>query len=187
MDYIRSLPATLAGVPLVLAPLSVESDNANMSTIPSADIVEILRHIPHRYPFLLIDRMIECEPNRWIRVLKNVSACERYGDWRTGPLMPQMLLVEALAQAAGALCHFSGMMASANRPIMFFAGVDNCRFGRDATAGDQVALHCEMKRSLRGVAKLHGTASVGSETILEADLTAVVRDIAPGLQRATGV
>ena len=155
-----------------------------MSTIPSADINEILRHIPHRYPFLLIDRMVSCEPNRWIRVLKNVSACEQFGASRSGPLMPQMLLVEALAQAAGALCHYSGMMSTAERPIMFFAGLDNCRFGRDAAAGDQVLLHCELKRSLRGVAKLHGTATVGTETILEADLTAVVRDIA---QSAVGL
>jgi 3-hydroxymyristoyl/3-hydroxydecanoyl-(acyl carrier protein) dehydratase len=58
--------------------------------------------------------------------------------------------------------------------------VDNCRFGRDAAAGDQILLLCELKRSLRGVAKLHGTASIGTETILEADLTAVVRDTAPG-------
>jgi len=149
-----------------------------MSTIPSADISEILKHIPHRYPFLMIDRMVACEPNRWIRVVKNVAASEQYGGAGSRPVMPQMLLVEALAQAAGALCHFSGMMAAARRPIMFFAGVDGCKFGRDAAAGDQILLYCEMKRSLRGVAKLHGTASVGSETILEADLTAVVRDVA---------
>jgi len=114
-----------------------------------------------------------------VRVIKNVSAHDAVLP--RVPLgqrvMPQMLLVEALAQAAGALCHYSGMMRAGHRSIMFFAGVDNCRFGRDVYPGDQVLLECALKRTMRGVAKLSGKATVEGELVVEADLTAVVREI----------
>jgi 3-hydroxyacyl-[acyl-carrier-protein] dehydratase len=146
---------------------------------PPANIDAILRATPHRFPFLLIDRIEACEPGKWVRVIKNVSAHDAVLP--RAPLgervMPQMLLVEALAQAAGSLCHYSGMMRTGRRSIMFFAGVDNCRFGRDVVPGDQVLLECTMKRTMRGVAKLFGKASVDGEVVVEADLTAVVRDI----------
>jgi 3-hydroxyacyl-[acyl-carrier-protein] dehydratase len=147
--------------------------------LPSADIVEIVRHIPHRFPFLLIDRMEACEPHQWVRVLKNVSHGEVGGHGlAAGPgRFPQLLLVEALAQAAGTLCHFSGMMSTPRRSIMFFAGIDNCRFSGDAVAGDQVILECVLRRALRGVVKLHGKATVEGRILVEADLTAVIRDV----------
>jgi 3-hydroxyacyl-[acyl-carrier-protein] dehydratase len=145
----------------------------------SADINEILRHIPHRFPFLLLDRVEGCEPGRWIRAIKNISGNDALMP--AGPIeqrtMPQMLLVEALAQAAGGLCHYSGMMSTTRRSIMFFAGVDNCRFGRDVTPGDRVVLECTLKRTMRGVAKLSGIATVDGAMVVEADLTAVVREI----------
>jgi 3-hydroxyacyl-[acyl-carrier-protein] dehydratase len=147
--------------------------------LSSAPIDAILRNTPHRFPFLLIDRIEACEPGKWVRVIRNVSANDAVMP--RVPLaqrvMPQMLLVEALAQAAGSLCHYSGMMNTGRRSIMFFAGVDNCRFLRDVYPGDQVVLECQMKRTMRGVAKLAGTAKVEGNLVLEADLTAVVRDI----------
>lgn len=149
--------------------------------LPSAPVDEILRNTPHRFPFLLIDRIEACEPGKWVRVIRNVSANDAVMP--KVPLaqrvMPQMLVVEALAQAAGSLCHYSGMMNTGRRSIMFFAGVDNCRFLRDVYPGDQVILECQLKRALRGVAKLFGTATVDGTRVLEADLTAVVRDIDP--------
>ena len=145
----------------------------------SSDLAEILKHIPHRYPFLLIDRMLGCEPNRWVKVIKNVSG----NDWffQGIPIgqrvMPQMLAVEALAQSAGVLCHYSGMTSRIGKTIFFFAGFDNCRFGRQAVPGDQLLLECTMKRSMRGVAKLSGRASIDGEMAVETNLTAVLRDM----------
>jgi 3-hydroxyacyl-[acyl-carrier-protein] dehydratase len=147
--------------------------------LPPADINEILKHIPHRYPFLLIDRMEACEPNKWVRVIKNVSN----NDWFFAGVpagrrvMPQMLVLEALAQAAGVLCHYSGMMSRIGQSIIFFAGIEGCRFGRDVIPGDRVVLECTMKRSLRGVAKLTASAVVNGEFTVQSDLTAVIREM----------
>lgn len=144
-----------------------------------AGINEILRHIPHRYPFLLIDCVEAGERNKWVRTVKNVSA----NDWFFSGvpagrrIMPQMLVLESLAQAAGVLCHYSGMMSGTGVAIMFFAGIDDCRFERDVVPGDRLLLDCVMKRTLRGMAKLTGRASVDGETVASAELTAVIRNV----------
>ena len=150
-----------------------------IGTLPSADINEILKHIPHRYPFLLIDRMEACEPNKWVRVIKNVSVNDAFfaGIPPGRRIMPQMLVLEALAQAAGVLCHYSGMMSRIGKSIIFFAGIENCRFGHDVVPGNQIVLECTLKRSMRGVAKLAGSATVDGELVLTSDLTAVVREM----------
>jgi len=148
--------------------------------LPPSDTAEILKHIPHRYPFLLIDRMEACEPGHWVRVIKNVTHNDEF--FATMPphrrSMPQMLLLESLAQAAGVLCHYSGMMSRIGKTLFFFAGFDKCRFGRDVIPGDQLLLECTMKRAARGVAKIHGNATVDGEMVVESDLTAVIRDMA---------
>jgi 3-hydroxyacyl-[acyl-carrier-protein] dehydratase len=155
--------------------------------IPPSDITEILKHIPHRYPFLLIDRMEACEPNQWVRVIKNVSHNEEYfaGLPVAGRAVPQLLLLESLAQAAGVLCHYSGMMSRIGKTIFFFAGFDKCRFGRDVVPGDQLLLECTMRRAARGVAKIHGRASVEGVMAVESDMTAVIRDMADEAARRT--
>ena len=155
--------------------------------IPPSDITEILKHIPHRYPFLLIDRMEGCEPHQWARVIKNVSHNEEFfvdlpPDRH---VMPQMLLLESLAQAAGVLCHYSGMMSKIGKTIFFFAGFDQCHFGRDVVPGDRLLLECTMKRAARGVAKIHGRASVDGVMVVESDLTAVIRDMADEAAKRT--
>jgi 3-hydroxyacyl-[acyl-carrier-protein] dehydratase len=152
-----------------------------MSTqIPQSDTAEILKHIPHRYPFMLIDRMEACEPGHWVRVIKNVSHNDEFfaGMSTDRRVMPQMLLLESLAQAAGVLCHYSGMMSRIGKTLFFFAGFDKCQFGRDVVPGDQLLLECSMKRAARGVAKIHGRAKVDGEMVVESDLTAVIRDMA---------
>ena len=167
-------------VPARISPLRMsEPILTNIGTLPPADISEILKHIPHRYPFLLIDRVEACEPNKWVRVIKNVSANDRFfaGIAAERRVMPQMLVLEALAQAAGVLCHYSGMMSRIGKSIIFFAGIDNCRFGRDVVPGQQIVLECTMKRSMRGVAKLTGSVSVEGELVLASDLTAVIREM----------
>jgi 3-hydroxyacyl-[acyl-carrier-protein] dehydratase len=143
------------------------------------DIREILKHIPHRYPFLLIDYMEECEPKKWVRVVKNVSANDAYfvGSHPFGRAMPQVLVVEALAQAAGVLCHFSGMMGGTGKSLIFFAGIEKCTFQRDVHAGERLVLECSLRRSLRGVAILSGAARVGGDPVVDASLSAVVRSM----------
>ncbi len=123
--------------------------------------------------------MEACEPNKWVRVIKNVSN----NDWFFAGLpasrrvMPQMLVLEALAQTAGVLCHYSGMMSRIGKSIIFFAGVEKCKFGRDVMPGDQISLECTLKRSLRGVAKITGSATVDGELVIASDLTSVIRDV----------
>jgi 3-hydroxyacyl-[acyl-carrier-protein] dehydratase len=143
------------------------------------NISEILKHIPHRYPFLLIDRMEACEPNKWVRVTKNVSSSDHFFE-NVPPdrrIMPQVLMIEALAQAAGVLCHCSGMMNHVGRSLIFFAGIENCHFSGDVVPGDRITLECELKRSMRGVAKLSGVASVDGHQVQASDLTAVIRNM----------
>ncbi len=147
--------------------------------LPRAYISDILGEIPHRYPFLLIDRMEACEPGKWVRATKNVSA----GDWffqGTAPsrrVMPQLLLLEALAQAAGILCHFSGLMDNSKKTIVLFATANDTHFYSDARPGEQLAFECHLTRALRGVAKLTGKCCSGERTIMQSTLSAAIRTL----------
>ena len=152
---------------------------SSQQRIGPAFIDEILRHMPHRFPFLLIDRMEECEPGRHVKVIKNVSRSDWFLDPRLGrrDVMPQLLVVEALAQTAGVLCHYSGMTSTIGQSIIFFAGVDKMKCESDVRAGDQLVLECTLNRSMRGVAKLSGRASVDGAAVVAGDLTAVIRTV----------
>lgn len=147
--------------------------------MPTADIRTILDHIPHRYPFLLVDCMIACEPGKSVRVLKNVTINEPFfqGHFPGRPVMPGPLVVEAVAQACGILCFYSGMLKPNRRSRMFFAGIDNCRFTRDVVPGDVLALECEMRRAVRGIVKFRGRALVDGGLAAEADLIAVIQHL----------
>lgn len=150
-----------------------------IAMIENENIGEILRHIPHRYPFLLIDRVLLCEPNRFVRIIKNVTHTDWFLSGATRNVMPEMLVIEALAQAAGVLCHYSGMMSRIGKSIIFFAAIEDATFERDVRAGDQLQLECTLKRTMRGVAKLTATASVGNQRVVDAGITAIVRDLEP--------
>lgn len=121
--------------------------------------------------------MEACEPGKWVRVVKNVTASEQFfvGIPMDRRVMPQLLVLEALAQTAGVLCHFSGMMSEIGRSIIFFAGVEHCEFGKCPVPGDQLVLECTMKRTMRGVAKLSGTGHIDGTLAISADLSAVIR------------
>jgi 3-hydroxyacyl-[acyl-carrier-protein] dehydratase len=116
------------------------TDTPSGSHSDTASTAEILRHIPHRYPFIMIDRMVSCVEGKSVRCIKNVTATEWFfeGANATTGVMPSMLLVEALAQSSGALSHYSGLMKHMSKPIIFFAGIDQCVFGRDVRIGDTV-------------------------------------------------
>jgi 3-hydroxyacyl-[acyl-carrier-protein] dehydratase len=150
----------------------------NPGRIGPVDVVEIIRHMPHRYPFNMVDRVIEGEPGKWIRAVKNVTTSEPFfarlpANRRT---MPQVLLIEALAQCTGVLCHFSGLSKPHGQTLTFFAALDQCRFTGSAAPGDQIVFECHLKRAMRGIVKFSGTGEVGDQPIISMALTAALRD-----------
>ena len=134
------------------------------------DIQQILKHLPHRYPMLMIDRVRECEPGKRVVALKNVSANEPYfqGHFPGRPIMPGVLILEAMAQAAG-LC-FADDPAKANEYIYYYAGIDNARFKRPVFPGDQLQLEVTLERLLRNIGKFSCVARVGSDVVAEATI-----------------
>jgi len=134
------------------------------------DIQEILKHLPQRYPILMIDRVLQCEPGKRILALKNVSANEPYfqGHFPGRPIMPGVLILEAMAQAAGLI-----FASSPNRPenvIYYYAGIDDARFKRPVLPGDQLELDVTLERLLRSVGKFACVARVGGDVVAEATI-----------------
>lgn len=147
----------------------------------SMDINEVLRYLPHRYPFLLIDRVLSYEAGKSIEALKNVTINEPFfnGHFPHHPVMPGVLIIEAMAQAA-AILSFVTMGAKADdQSIYYFVGIDNARFKRPVTAGDALHLHVTLTRHVRGIWKFGAEARVGEAVAAEAELMCTVRDL-PG-------
>ena len=144
------------------------------------DIHEILQHLPHRYPFLLVDRVLECVPGKSIHAYKNVTINEPFfvGHFPHHPVMPGVLIMEALAQAAGILSFKTmGEMPDENS-VFYFVGIDNARFKKPVSAGDQLHLHVEIARQMRGIWKYNAVAKVDGEVAAEAELMCAKREIA---------
>jgi len=144
------------------------------------DIHEILKHLPHRYPFLLVDRVIECEPGKSIHAYKNVTINEQYfvGHFPHYPVMPGVLIMEALAQAAGILSFVTMGSKPDENSVFYFAGIDNARFKKPVMAGDQLHFHVEILRQMRGIWKYKAEARVDGEVVAEAELMCAKRDVA---------
>lgn len=143
------------------------------------DINEILRYLPHRYPFLLIDRVLSYEPGKSIEALKNVTINEPFfvGHFPHHPVMPGVLIIEAMAQAA-AILSFVTMGAKANdKSIYYFVGIDNARFKRPVTAGDALRITVNLTRHVRGIWKFSAVARVEDAVAAEAELMCTVRDL----------
>ena len=144
------------------------------------DLRAILKLLPHRYPFLLVDRVKALEAGKSITALKNVTINEPFfvGHFQDYPVMPGVLIVEALAQAAGILAvkTHDGDVRQENA-LYFFVGIDNCRFKRQVIAGDQLILEVEMLRVSRGIGKFRAVARVDGEIAAEADLMCARREI----------
>lgn len=139
------------------------------------DTQEIMRLLPHRYPFLLLDRIIELDPGRRVVGLKNVSINEPFfvGHFPGYPIMPGVLIIEALAQAGG----FLALKAMGGGPkIAFFAGVDNCKFRRPVVPGDQLRLECTVTAQKGSVWKMYGEATVDGVLSAKGDMTASLVD-----------
>ncbi len=143
------------------------------------DIFDILRHLPHRYPFLLVDRVLSCEPGRSLTAIKNVTINEPFfqGHFPSYPVMPGVLLLEALAQATGIL----GVQSMEQKPdegeMYFFVGIDKARFKRPVGPGDQVLLEVELIKVRRRIWKFHGEASVDGNLVASADLLCTHRGV----------
>ena len=143
------------------------------------DIHEILKKLPHRYPFLMVDRVLELEHGKRIRALKNVTANEPYflGYFPHRPVMPGVMMLESLAQAA-ALLSFDAMGASPdNNAIYYFAGIDSARFKRPVGPGDQMILDVVLDRMKSSIFKFTAKASVEGELAVEAALICAVRNV----------
>ncbi|MFO1195848.1 MAG: 3-hydroxyacyl-ACP dehydratase FabZ [Burkholderiaceae bacterium] len=145
------------------------------------DIRAILEHLPHRYPFLLVDRVLELEAGKRIVALKNVTINEPFfvGHFPHLPVMPGVLQIEALAQAAGILSFQTMGRVSDDRSVYYFVGIDSARFKRPVVPGDQLRLEVEIVRVARSIWKYRGRATVEGQVAAEAELMCTLREIAP--------
>ncbi|HKA46202.1 MAG TPA: 3-hydroxyacyl-ACP dehydratase FabZ [Burkholderiales bacterium] len=143
----------------------------------SMDINEVLQYLPHRYPFLLIDRVLSCELGKSIIALKNVTMNEPFftGHFPRRPIMPGVLIIEALAQAAAILSFRTMDHKADDRLIYYFVGIDRARFKRPVLPGDTLTLEVALKRHARNMWLFSGTAKVGDAVASEADLMCTIR------------
>ena len=143
------------------------------------DIYQILKLLPHRYPFLLVDRVLEIDKGKRIKALKNVSVNEPFftGHFPSRPVMPGVLMLEALAQAAGLLSFDMLGVAPDENTVFYFVGIDNARFKRPVEPGDQLILEVELDRIKGGIYKFKGVARVDTNIACEADLMCTMRTV----------
>ncbi len=144
------------------------------------DIHQILKQLPHRYPILLVDRVLELEKGKRIKALKNVSINEPFfsGHFPHRPVMPGVLMLEALAQAAALLAFDTLGVTPDDKTVYYFAGIDGARFKRPVEPGDQLLLHVALDRMKSGIFKFKARATVGEELAVEAELICTMRSIA---------
>ena len=143
------------------------------------DIHQIIQKLPHRYPFLLVDRVLEIEKGISIKGLKNVSINEPFfpGHFPHRPVMPGVLMLEALAQVS-ALLAFDAMGQELDpNAVVYFVGIDNARFKRPVEPGDQLILNSKLERSKAGIYKFSCTANVGGDVAAQADLMCTMRKV----------
>lgn len=144
------------------------------------DIHGVLKKLPHRYPILLVDRVLEIESGVRIKAIKNVSINEPYflGHFPHRPVMPGVLMLEALAQAAALLSFESAGKEPDDNSVYYFAGIDGARFKRPVEPGDQLLLDVTLVRAKSGIYKFAARASVDGELAVEAELLCTMRQVA---------
>lgn len=143
------------------------------------NILEIMKYLPHRYPFLLVDRVLDCIPGESITAIKNVTMNEPFfqGHFPRHPVMPGVLIIEALAQAAGILAFQTEDRLPADDTIIYFVGIDGARFKRPVTPGDTLTFQVKLLKSKRGIWMFEGQALVDGQVAAEAQLMCTLRDV----------
>jgi len=136
------------------------------------DIKAVMAQLPHRYPMLLVDRVTECVPGKRIRAIKNVTANEPYfrGHFPHRPVMPGVMILEALAQAAGILAFKTAGVVPNEKTRFYFVGIDRARFRRPVEPGDQLVLKATLERAIRGIWKFSTIAEVDGEEVASATM-----------------
>lgn len=144
------------------------------------DIHQILKKLPHRYPILLVDRVLAVDPGKSIKALKNVTINEPYfvGHFPHRPVMPGVLMLEAMAQTAGLLAFADESNGRDTNSVIYFAGIDGARFKRPVEPGDQLVMDVEIIRHKAGIYKFKGIARVGEDIACEAELMCTMRTVA---------
>ena len=142
------------------------------------DIKTVLERLPHRYPFLLVDRVLECEVGKRIVALKNVTINEPFfpGHFPHHPIMPGVMLIEAMAQAAAILAFESSKLRPDDKSVVYFLGIDEARFKSPVVPGDQLVLEARIERHLKGVWRFAAEARVGERLAAVAKLMCTLRD-----------
>jgi 3-hydroxyacyl-[acyl-carrier-protein] dehydratase len=150
--------------------------------VSGMDINQILEYLPHRYPFLLVDRVLSCEPGKTITALKNVTINEPFfqGHFPNYPVMPGVLIIECMAQAAAILTFHSEKAKPDKRSVYFFVGIDNARFKKPVVPGDALRLEVAITRHVRGIWKFAAQAWVGESMAAESEIMCTVRSIKEG-------
>jgi 3-hydroxyacyl-[acyl-carrier-protein] dehydratase len=148
--------------------------------VSTLEITEIMKYLPHRYPFLLVDRILEVEEGRFIRGLKNVTINEPFfpGHFPHHPVMPGVLIIEAMAQVAAILAFKTHGSVPDSDSVVYFAGIDHARFKRPVVPGDQLIMEATIKRQVRHIWKFSCLAKVGEETTVEAELMCAIKSLA---------
>lgn len=143
-----------------------------MSERSGFGIDEVMRRLPHRYPMLLVDRVLECESGKHIVALKNVTANEEFfsGHFPGRPVMPGVIILEALAQAAGILTFVTADIYPDENVRFYFAGIDKARFRRPIVPGDQLILRATLERRIRTIWKFSTVAEVAGEEVCSAEM-----------------
>jgi 3-hydroxyacyl-[acyl-carrier-protein] dehydratase len=141
------------------------------------DIKAVMEHLPHRYPFLLVDRVLELEPGKRILALKNVTINEPFfpGHFPHHPVMPGVMVIEAMAQAAAILAFKSGERLPDDKSVVYFLGIDEARFKSPVAPGDQLSLHARIERHLKGIWKFSTEARVGERLAATASMMCAMR------------
>ncbi|MFI4922689.1 MAG: 3-hydroxyacyl-ACP dehydratase FabZ [Burkholderiales bacterium] len=141
------------------------------------DISEIMQYIPHRYPFLLVDRVISITPGKNIVAIKNITINEPFfvGHFPNQPIMPGVMILEALAQTSAILSFKSDNFKVNDDSVYYLVGIDNARFKKPVVVGDQLMLHATLMRHIKGFWKFTAQAKVGDDVVAEAELICAVR------------